>query len=327
MIFIQYIIIFQKGAKIMYNIKKNARHVTMNVLATNNDSLVGLKIGNSEFISMDIQEFQNIIIQFRGIEEINVFYYSIIKHFFGKRNFSLKNNDQSFYRVKLVILETVFPDEKLSDEAENIIDLLKLYKSDDIFSCYWISYQNINGLTNGGGLGHTNVYDFKYNHSINFVLPEYSLSVEEKNNFQKWYKDHIDILSNSCNLNFKQWLRIYFDSFLNRDCNQSYIMLFVILEMIFGDEHKGISNRLSRKTSLFLSSSTEDMINTIGNLYKIRSKYIHNGKEIQYKDLITLREIIRKVIILMYEKGYHKPNFNHKEFLKNINLKMDNFIK
>ena len=51
--------------------------VTLNVMTANDNSLLGLKIENSEFISMSYLEFLDLVQKIRGKEETNVVHYSI----------------------------------------------------------------------------------------------------------------------------------------------------------------------------------------------------------------------------------------------------------
>ena len=46
----------------------------------------------------------------------------------------------------------------------------------------------------------------------------------------------------------------------------------------------------------------------------MRSKYVHEGKRVKDEQLFELREIVRRVIVLMFERGMHKPDFDFKSF-------------
>ena len=301
----------------MYQIKENARRVILDVITANDDSLVGLKVGHSEFISMDFPEFYELVMRFCGYQEIGNFERKLFEQKVGINREVNADGIIDCDETQLIVLETIFSDEKMAPEDYSIPRMLKLFKAEDVFSCYWLTYQNIDGRICGGGLADI----VEYGHAIDHLPKKYSLTIEEKQAFPSWCENHYDILSYECNILFKQWIDTYFDSYLVGKIEQSYIMLFVILEMLFGAENNEISYQIRRGTALFLSTSRTEMIDInsqIKKLYNSRSKYVHSGKSVNWDDLFALREIVRKVIVLMYEKGYHKKDFDHKKFLDNI---------
>ena len=100
------------------------------------------------------------------------------------------------------------------------------------------------------------------------------------------------------------------------DSSQSFIMLTIVLEMLFGSTAE-LTYRISRGVGIFLSNNREEMrkiVISVKRLYNLRSKYVHEGKHIPWDELFELREIVRKTIVLMYEREMYSPKFNFKNF-------------
>lgn len=100
-------------------------------------------------------------------------------------------------------------------------------------------------------------------------------------------------------------------------------MLFSILEMIFGSGHSEITYQISRGTALLLSSNSDDMENLykrMKKLYGERSQYVHSGTKIKIECLYELRDIVRRVLIVLIDLEYHKQGASFKDLQREIML-------
>ena len=46
-------------------------------------------------------------------------------------------------------------------------------------------------------------------------------------------------------------------------------------------------------------------MNQIYQLYDVRSRYVHDGKDVPQEALFELREIVRRVLVEICNRGYH----------------------
>lgn len=286
----------------MYEINKTGERVRIDVLANVDNSMVGLHIGNSRIISIPFNDLFAIVVKILGEREINHFQTELFKHH------ALPLQDQN----EITVMETT------GDVFQAInLDDLKLYKSADVLSCYFFAYKYYDCQIHNGGLGKVYLRE----HSIYFLSEKYTMTDFERTDFPLWVKAHEKISrSSEQNDKFNKMMRLYLDSYLTDYTELAFTMLTVVLEMLFGSQSE-ITYRISRGVALFLSNSREEMelyFNIVKRLYSIRSKFVHEGKSIELSSLYELREITRKVIVLMYEKGMDKKEFNFKEFANQI---------
>lgn len=187
------------------------------------------------------------------------------------------------------------------------VDLLKLYKSEDIYCADWFGYQiSESGKMFGAGIGHTNA-----NMHDPYPIPkEYALSLQELSEFNKWYEMHNDILNTAdCSEQWKKALRFYQRAMLTSDISVQYVLLTIILEVVFCGDRNQLSYQIARGASLLLSQNIEEMAKlnkSIKDLYNKRSKFVHEGTSISISDMKELREYCRRILLKVYEKGFHK---------------------
>lgn len=139
----------------------------------------------------------------------------------------------------------------------------------------------------------------------------YCLTAEKVEKFPIWFDDiYPKLYAQNRSDNFKAMMRAYDRSYLIGITESEYIMLFSILEMIFGSGNSEITYQISRGTALLLSNNADDMLiiyKQMKKLYTARSKYVHSGIKISLENLYNLREIVRKVLIRLVQLGYHAP--------------------
>ena len=243
---------------------------------------------------MTTKEFHRLVIQTRGIQENNHFFTSLFEHRVGI-------NDEDF----LVVLEAVEKEEGNKFFEETLLRVLKLYNAGDIYSCYFTSYRYSDGKIVGGGRGRC----VQYSHAIGFVPVKYSLTAEQVNSFPAWFDHYFPkLFASSRNDVYKAMLRTYDTSYLLGIGESEYIMLFSILEMIFGTGNTEITYQISRGTALLLSDTSDEMesiYKQMKKLYTARSKYVHNGTHIPIDCLYQLREIVRKILVKLVDLDYH----------------------
>ena len=281
----------------------SGERVRLDVLANADKSMVGLQIGNCKIISMQYADFWTLVVSVLGEREINNFEATLFKYHVTPVH---KKNGE--YDDSIIVMETVgdcLP-------TETILTMLKLYKSMDVFSCYQFSYRMVDGKPHRGGMGKVWVRE----HAINWPFKSYKMTSEERDEFYKWFESHRGMCTVDQNEKFKKMKRLYLDSYLIDNADLSFAMLSVVLEMMVNSTYE-MTYRISRSVGLFLSSNKNEMrdiFKCVKRLYGIRSKYVHEGKSVSWDDLFELREIIRKILVLMYEKEMHKIGFDFKTF-------------
>ena len=292
-----------------YQLKTDGSRVMLYVLAGADKSLAGLSIRNSTIITMTFNELYSIITQTLGIQERNHFIISLFEHYIHQRD------DE-----EIVVLESIEQGDKREWFELDFIEMLKLYHSGDIYCCYYTSYKYKAGRIISGG----KIINVTYAHAIGTIPCPYSLTDSEKTGFPQWFAYfYPQTRTKICNDSFKSMLKMYDRSYLIGITESEYIMLFSILEMIFGSGHSEITYQISRGTALLLSQSSDEM-NTIykqmKKLYTVRSKYVHNGTKVPLERLYELREMVRKVLIRLVVIGYHAKDKSFDELRDEILL-------
>ena len=296
---------------VAYQIKSTGSRVMLNVLANCDKSVVGLEVANSKIISMNFSDLRELVISLLGPQEINNFDLTLFKY----HTSPIQRKDGTCDDT-IIVMETIEDSEQVYFEPNNILDVLKLYQATDIFSCYLFSYRVIDGELKGGGMAKLLLRE----HAIHWPPKTYKMTDESKTSFYTWFKSHNIIHSTRYNEKFKQMLRLYLDSYLPDDSNQSFIMLTIVLEMLFGSTVE-LTYRISRGAGVFLSNDREGMrkiVSSVKRLYTLRSKYVHEGKSIPWDALFELREIVRRTIVLMYEREMCNSEFDFKVFSEEI---------
>lgn len=277
-----------------YIVNQNGDRVILHVLVGADKSLIGLKVHHCTIISMPVKEFHNLVIKTRGIQESNHFFVSLFAHHIGV------NEDD-----ELIVLEAVEKNDECKFFEDQLIKMLKLYNSGDIYSCYFISYRFKEGKIVNGGRGTV----LMYTHAIGFLPSKYSLTEDQSNYFPEWFDQYFPkLFTSDRNDVYKAMIRTYDSSYLLGIGESEYIMLFSILEMLFGTGNTEITYQISRGTALLLSNSADEMetvYKQMKKLYTARSKYVHSGAKIPIESLYQLREIVRRVLVTLVDLDYH----------------------
>ncbi len=232
----------------------------------------------------------------------------------AERQLMGKNSD-------LIVLELAEYFEGGIDFYENyMLEIMKLFRAEDIYSCYRTAYNVQNGHIVSEGF----VNKVEYKHAINFCPPRYHLEQWEKDYFPIWFDTQIQhIFLKGQNEKFANMLNAYDKSYLIGIAELEYIMLFSVLEMIFGVGNSEITYQISRGTALLLSNTADEMAQNykeMKKLYNIRSKYVHSGVKISWDSLYKLREIVRKVLMKLVEFGYHTKEKTFEELQNKVLL-------
>lgn len=290
-----------------YVINQSGNRVVLDLLANATKSLVGLEVNNCRIISIPYSELYAMVLSVYGAKGEWVFIRETSKY----HTMPLSDAEDD----SVIVLESVEVEGSGDTVASDytILEALKLYQSSDIFSCYSLSYRVKDGKIQHGGRGET----FLWQHGIHWPEKPYETTDDARSNFNAWLNEHKDLFrSGHYNEKFRQMKRLYLSSYLTDDANLSFVMLSVVLEMLFGG-NSGLSYRISRGVGMFLSTDREkarSLFARMRRLYDMRSKYVHEGKRVKDEQLFELREIVRRVIVLMFERGMHKPDFDFKSF-------------
>lgn len=290
-----------------YVINQSGNRVVLDLLANATKSLVGLEVNNCRIISIPYSELYAMVLSVYGVKGEWVFSRETSKY--HTMPLSTAKDDS------VIVLESVEVEGSRDTVASDytILEALKLYQSSDIFSCYSLSYRVKDGKIQHGGRGEA----FLWQHGMHWPEKPYEITDDARSNFNAWLNEHRDLFrSGHHNAKFRQMKHLYLSSYLTDDANLSFVMLSVVLEMLFGGNSE-LSYRISRGVGMFLSTDREEARNLfvrMKKLYDMRSKYVHEGKRVKDEQLFELREIVRRVIVLMFERGMHKPDFDFKNF-------------
>lgn len=278
----------------MEYIFKNRPYVMLIAVAGADNSLVGLKVDGFEFILMRYSELKEIVIETRGIYGLGRFEHSLLWN-----GISIIDDDE------VLVLEYVCQNTSPQQVYTSFFDMLRLFKAEAIFGCDFTSYKYQDGYVRSGGWGMTNVFNFSHS----FIGKEYSLTSEEKDKFTMWYLKTMPTINNCITNNvFGNMLLSYQRSYMIGLPSLSFIMLFSILEMVFGSGHTEITYQISRGTALLLTHSKDemnDMFKEMKRLYAIRSRYVHQGDNIDTNSVLKLRNIVRLVLLRLIDLGYN----------------------
>ncbi len=291
-----------------YSLRADGNRVVLDVIACADKSLIGLTLGDSTFMSISVDEL-----------------YSIIKKVSGEREFNLltrkliDNGLVSEAKKEIIIMETAGSCAENQCLRHHILQLLRLYKPFDIYSCYMTCYRYDGKDLKYGG----NIKIAKHEHaSYNFYMKSYNLTKEEFEEFPRWVRAHY-VFGEQRNNNrlFLQIIQLYDEAFLVGFTELEFIMLFTILEMIFGSGRTENTYQISRGTALILSKTKNEMqavYTSMKKLYSIRSQYVHKGKTIKREDLDELRNYVRLVILKLIEFEYYNADRSFEELIEKI---------
>ncbi len=269
-------------------------NIRLDVLANADESMIGLELGNSKIIPICYDDFYSHVISKLGKEEINNLRLALFKY----HVLPVQTNDNT--KKNLVVMKTTGD----LHSADNILDVLKFYQSSDIFSCYTF-YP-----------GNSCPRNLLREHAIFWPVKSYAIEHKDFVALQHWFETHSQICATNHNEKFKKMRTLYLDSYLLDSKELSFVILSVILEMMVNSKSE-LRYRISRSVSLFLSNNKnemKDIFQCVKRLYDIRSKYVHEGTSIDQQYLFELREIVRKILVLMYEQEMHKAEFDFNFF-------------
>ena len=290
----------------MYKYIDDCRKVALYVLVNADKSLVGLKFENCEIKEITVGDMSYLIRQTYGSGEVAVFHKAITSRLFPtETNQKLTSTPQNMDDITIIVLEET---QATSFTAIHFFEAVKLFKSIDLYFCYFMNYKVDKNRLKWGGIGETTGYQ----HSLGFNKCKFSMTEEEKNTFADWFKQYKPFsLATETNEQFQKALRTYKFSYYIGLPDLEFIMLFTVFEMIFANSNTEISYQIARGVSLLLSNTSEEMnacFNRIKKLYTARSKYVHTGTSIKKEDLFELRELVRKIILKLIDMGYHQNN-------------------
>ncbi|HWQ97098.1 MAG TPA: hypothetical protein VN538_03240 [Clostridia bacterium] len=287
-----------------YEFIRDGREVMLEIVSGADESISGLQVGNEKFVLMSSEEIEYIVVTLYGKE-----YLGFMRSNLLNSNVSLNPGDN------VIVLESF-------DRGEDYIhadvfELLRLFKSDAIFSCDFLSYKFVENKMHSTGWGRIHE---PYYCTTNYYKA-YHLTDAEKTEFITWCKKYGDLRPQAFNKFFDNLLTDFQRTYKIALPNLSFIALFTILEMIFGTGNNEITYKISRGASLLLSTNVDSMkavFKQMKQLYKYRSEYVHSGKHIEDEHLIELRDIVRRTLLSIIDLGYHAPDKDVKELSESL---------
>ena len=276
--------------------------VTLSVLIGADQSLIGLKVNSSKIISMKFGELGNIVLEIYGIAEKNRFVHSVMDHC---RLPTVHGEIRDLNDCDLIVLETICENPSDYFATYTMLKALKLYHGADIYSCYSVNYRFKDGKLCYSGIGDM----IQYRHAIGMIKPHYALTEKQKTEFAGWYSSvFLKINQSDCNDVYRAMVRRYDTSYMIGICEAEYIMLFTILETLFGKKGTKITGNIAKGTSVLIGGSAKEkrtIKDQMYKLYDVRSGYVHHGKDVSDESLFKLREIVRRVLVEICNRGYH----------------------
>lgn len=293
-----------------YRLVESGEPVILSVLIGADPSLIGLKVNNSTVISMKFGELDSLVQKVYGFAEKNLFSKSVTDYY----HITTAHGEMVYLSdCDLVVLETVCNDSFDSVATQYILRALKLYHSADIFSCYSMNYRFQDGKIRFGGHGSVT----QYRHAVGLVTPQYVLTEKQKNDFPEWYSSvFMKMMKSKCSSGYRAMLGRYDLSYMLGICDAEYVMLFTTLETLFGTDLDKITSHIAKGTSVLLGGSAKEkraIRNQMYQLYEVRSRYVHDGKNVPKESLVQLREIVRRVLVEICNRGYHTKDKNLNE--------------
>lgn len=99
-----------------------------------------------------------------------------------------------------------------------------------------------------------------------------------------------------------------YDHYDSADC---FLQLSIALEVLFNEGGGELRQRISRHVAVLLSASVEhgqELQRMVRELYDVRSHLVHTGnrKKVGFSSVFSLREILRRVMIVIGALGYSK---------------------
>lgn len=159
------------------------------------------------------------------------------------------------------------------------------------------------------------------------------------------YEKVTELASN--NKFFKNALSMYHASFSVSDYNAGFILLVIALEALLGLSTYGeteqcdtcgqtkykITATISDNVSLILMDVDDVIKRRIKKLYSARSKFVHNGREIEKQTQQEMQEYVRKVLLMYWCVSMYKSTQEHKKIIEEVqsstykdNLMYQNFL-
>lgn len=300
----------------MYKHIDDGRKVALYVLVNADKSLVGLKFANCEMKEISVGDMSDLIRRTYGSGEVAVFYKAITSRLLPiETEPTLISTPQNIDDMTIIVLEEIVA---TSFTAIYFFESVKLFKSIDLYFCYFMNYKVDENHLKWGGIGETTGYP----HSLGFNKCKFSMTEKEKNAFPEWFEQYKPFsFATEANEQFKKALRTYKFSYYIGFPELEFVMLFTVFEMIFANSNGEIAYQIARGVSLLLSNTPDEMdanFHRVKKLYTARSRYVHAGISIQKEDLFELREFVRKIILKLIDMGYHQNGLTFEKLRSKI---------
>ena len=131
---------------------------------------------------------------------------------------------------------------------------------------------------------------------------------------------------------FKNALSMYHTSFSLSDHQAGFMLLMIALEALLalntyskpetcescGQVKYAITATISQNVGLFLMDQDDSIKKRIKKLYSVRSKYVHEGKQIPRQDQQEMQEYVRKVLLMYWCISMKKSTSEHKEIIAEV---------
>ena len=146
-------------------------------------------------------------------------------------------------------------------------------------------------------------------------------------NFGVTYDKVIELSNN--NKCFKNALSMYHSSFDVSDHQVGFTLLVIALESLLGlstyekvercemcnqDKHK-VTTTISQNVSLILMDKDDTIKDRMKKLYNVRSRFVHDGKEVLKQEEQEIQEYVRKVLLMYWFVSMNKSTYEHTKII------------
>ncbi len=190
----------------------------------------------------------------------------------------------------------------------------KEFNVERFFSCFLSIYMNMGANRQGF------VFPNTYSPQVNFAsaceqIPRIKKSLREEYKFAEFKQTEI-------HLSIKRFSKFYCigtNELDKQNINQAFLSFTICLEIVFGEPDK-VSDSIKKRVAVLLSGRSSETFaqkeDEIGKLYSSRSRYVHQGKDIESQDAVNMKlvckEVFSAMIRLQCEESSHAEGFMKK---------------
>ncbi|PQJ12303.1 hypothetical protein CJD36_000665 [Flavipsychrobacter stenotrophus] len=258
--------------------------------------------------------------------------------YFDRYQNKLKNRiciDRAFHNVNIIAWHSLADKYSMHDAGFSAALLIYFEKLSEImFQDFWISFTEQQSLQIAFGIPYIDVERFSrlvnaekvsiyskisaFNRMVGYVVPTLQASfnvsvpyllndkIQEVNLALKNEFGFIDFADSEFHKTIQSFTRFnakaYIHFYDNR-INEAFLHFVIALDLLLGDKGEStqtVSNRTAILTYLTFNVSFQDQKKTIQKIYDARSKYVHNGEDVNILLLKSLMEVCRIILDILF---------------------------